>query len=73
MECLLNHNVKINKEKCAIGKHSVKFVGFTVSARVWKIEENKIAALKSFRTPETLDEVKSFLGLINIVEKFIAA
>lgn len=31
----------------------------------------KIAALKNFRSPETIAEVKSFLGLINFIEKFI--
>lgn len=71
MKCVQNHNVKINKAKCAFGKQSVDFLGFVVSVEGWKIEDEKIAALKNFRHPETLAEVKSFLGLVNFVEKFI--
>lgn len=71
MNCLQNHNVKINDSKCALRKRSVKFLGFTVSSEGWKIEEGKIIAIKNFRVPNTQAEVKSFLGLINFVEKFI--
>lgn len=35
------------------------------------VEENKLKAIKNFRRPETQSEVKSFLGLINFVERFI--
>ncbi|XP_055585369.1 uncharacterized protein K02A2.6-like [Uranotaenia lowii] len=69
--CLENHNVRINEDKCEIGKQSVKFLGFVVSSTGWKIEDEKIVALKNFRSPENLAEVKSFLGLVNFVEKFI--
>lgn len=71
MACLENHNVKINKEKCVFGKQLVKFLGFAISSAGWKIEEEKIAAIKGFRCPESIAEVKSFLGLINFVERFI--
>lgn len=71
MKCLANHNVKINESKCAFGKQTVDFLGFVVSDQGWKIEDEKIAALKNFRHPESIAEVKSFLGLVNFVEKFI--
>lgn len=60
MKSLENHNVKINEEKCAFGKQSVEFLGFVVSAEGWKIEEEKISALRNFRHPESIAEVKSF-------------
>lgn len=71
MKSLENHNVKINEEKCAFGKQSVEFLGFVVSAEGWKIEEEKISALRNFRHPESIAEVKSFLGLVNFIGKFI--
>lgn len=71
MECLRNHNVLINEEKCKFGQQSVDFLGFLVSSNGWKLADEKITALKNFRSPETLAEIKSFLGLINFIEKFI--
>lgn len=71
LQCLQNHNVELNKEKCVFGKQSVDFLGFVVSDKGWKIDDDKIAALKNFRHPESISEVKSFLGLVNFIEKFI--
>lgn len=71
MACLKNHNVKINEEKCVFGKQSVNFIGHTVSSKGWMISDDKIAAIRGFRNPETICEVKSFLGLINFVDRFI--
>lgn len=71
LNCLQNHNVKINESNCILSKRSVKFIGFTVSSEGWKIDEGKISAIKNIRIPETQGEVKSFLGLINFIEKFI--
>lgn len=71
MECLKNHNVMINEEKCKFGQKSVDFLGFLVSSDGWKLADDKIAALKNFRSPATIAEVKSFLGLINFIERFI--
>lgn len=68
---LAEHNVNLNKEKCVFGKGSVKFLGFTLSSDGLKIEEEKLKAIKNFRSPESQSEVKSFLGLINFVERFI--
>lgn len=71
LACLENHNVAINEGKCVYGQQSVPFLGFEVSSNGWKLEDEKIAALQNFRSPETLAEVKSFLGLVNFIEKFI--
>lgn len=66
-----NHNVEINQKKCRISKSSVDFLGFTLSEDGWSIESEKVSAIKNFRRPHSLAEVKSFLGLITFVEKFI--
>lgn len=66
-----DHNVKINHEKCAFGKEEVKFLGFMVSNKGWQVEDEKIGAIKSSRKPESQAEVKSFLGLITFIDRFI--
>ncbi|XP_062709531.1 uncharacterized protein K02A2.6-like [Aedes albopictus] len=68
---LEEHNVKINSSKCVFASQSVKFIGFVVTPDGWQIDEGKLDAIRNFRQPETCSEVKSFLGLITYIDKFI--
>lgn len=68
---LREHGVRLNQEKCTIGKQSVRFLGFSISHDGLRIEEDKIKAIRDFRRPESASEVKSFLGLMNFTERFI--
>ncbi|XP_062707061.1 uncharacterized protein K02A2.6-like [Aedes albopictus] len=69
--CLENHNVKLNEDKCTFGSQCVTFLGFKLTPDGWQIDEEKVEAIKNFRRPTTCAEVKSFLGLITFVDKFI--
>lgn len=71
LACLENNNVKLNKSKCVFGSQSVKFIGFLFTSDGWKVQEEKMDAIQNFRTPTTCAEVKSFLGLITYVDRFI--
>lgn len=71
LQRLQEHNVKLNSAKCVFGARSVKFLGFNLSGDGWRIEDDKRKAVENFRRPETLSEVKSFLGLVNFTERFI--
>lgn len=71
LACLANHNVRLNESKCVFGSQIVGFLGFTLTPEGWMIEEEKISAIKNFRTPISCSEVKSFLGLVTFVDKFI--
>ncbi|XP_055632915.1 uncharacterized protein K02A2.6-like [Toxorhynchites rutilus septentrionalis] len=68
---LRDHNVKVNFEKCIFSSQKVKFLGFELSATGWRIEQEKLSAIKNFRRPTSCAEVKSFLGLITFVDKFL--
>lgn len=71
MTRLREHNVKINEDKCVFKSQTVKFIGFKITPDGWQIEEEKMRAIEEFRTPETVGEVKSFLGLVTFVDKFV--
>lgn len=71
LRCLNEHGVSINHEKCAIGKQTVKFLGFSLSHDGLRADEDKLMAIQGFRRPENQSEVKSFLGLMNFMERFI--
>lgn len=68
---LKDHNVKINSSKCTFGSQTVKFLGFELNANGWRIEQEKLSAIKNFKRPTSCAEVKSFLGLITFVDKFL--
>lgn len=68
---LREHNVLLNAAKCVFGKQSVTFIGFRLSQDGWSVDDDKRKAIETFRRPESLSEVKSFLGLMNFTERFI--
>lgn len=68
---LREHNVRINMDKCVIGQQKVKFIGFSMSNEGLRVEDEKLRAVQNFRQPETVLEVKSFLGFMNFSERFI--
>ncbi|XP_062558000.1 uncharacterized protein K02A2.6-like [Armigeres subalbatus] len=71
MARLRDHNVRLNEAKCVFGSQIVTFLGFTLTGDGWRIEEEKLSAIESCRRPETCSEVKSFLGLVTFVDRFI--
>lgn len=71
MDRLADHNVKINASKCVFGSQKVRFLGFELTDKGWRIEQGKLSAIKNFRRPSSCAEVKSFLGLITFVDRFL--
>lgn len=71
MARLKDHNVKLNDAKCCYKKQSVTFVGFKLTADGWEVEEEKVDAIRNFRKPTSCQEVKSFLGLVTYIDRFL--
>ena len=71
LEKLRYHNVRLNTNKCIFGAKTVNFLGFNLSGDGLRVDEDKRKAIENFRKPETLAEVKSFLGLMNFTERFV--
>lgn len=71
MQRLREFNIKLNKGKCVFGAKMINFLGHRLSAEGIKPARDKVLAVKRFREPKTVEEVRSFLGLVNYVGKFI--
>lgn len=65
------NGVTLNDEKCSYGESEVKFLGHTLSENGVRADLDKLKAIRDFREPTTGEEVRSFLGLVNYVGKFI--
>lgn len=64
-------NVLLNEEKTETSKTSVHFMGHILSADGIKPSTDKLDAVEKFRRPETPEEVRSFLGLITYLSRFV--
>jgi hypothetical protein len=71
LRILKQHGFTLNDDKCIYNVSEVNFMGHLLSEKGIKPADSKVAAIKSFRTPATNEEVRSFLGLITYVGKFI--
>lgn len=53
-------------------REKIVFMGHTLSNKGIKIDEIKVEAIKTFKTPENAKQVLSFLGLVNFCAKFVS-
>ena len=63
--------LRVKPSKCAIAEHQVKYLGFVLSAREACPTEKNIEAIKLFPRPNTVKEIKRFLGLANFYLRHI--
>ena len=68
---LVENGLTLNKEKCKFGEREITFLGFKISGDGYRPLESKVEAVKNFRKPNTPEEVRSFLGLVNFCAPFI--
>ncbi|XP_062542448.1 uncharacterized protein K02A2.6-like [Armigeres subalbatus] len=68
---LEEYGLTINMSKCQFGRSSVTFMEHELQENGILPAHGKLATIKSFRHPESAEEVRSFLGLANYVGKFI--
>ena len=63
--------LRMNPLKCAFGVSSRKFLGFLVHSRGIDVDPAKAAAIATMRPPATVKELKSFLGKVSYIWRFI--
>ncbi|XP_055585535.1 uncharacterized protein K02A2.6-like [Uranotaenia lowii] len=74
LECVLSFRdcgILLNQSKCAFKLTTIDFLGQNFSMQGILPCEDKVQAIRNFRTPTTGEEVRSFLGLVNYVGAFI--
>ncbi|XP_062556923.1 uncharacterized protein K02A2.6-like [Armigeres subalbatus] len=71
LDTLEAHNVVLNTKKSKFKVQETEFLGHHISRNGLKPTDDKIVAILSFRSPRTSEEVRSFLGLVGYVGRFI--
>ena len=71
IEKLNEHHVKVNESKCEFFKKEVKYLGHIISAEGVKPNPKKVEAIKRAPCPKDLNQLRSYLGIINYYSHFI--
>ena len=66
-----NVGIKLNKNKIHLKVDSVSFMGHKISKHGLSIDDEKVKAIREYPEPQNISELRSFLGLINFVSKFV--
>ena len=68
---LKEHGVRLNKDKCQFFEDAVEYLGCRVDAQGVHTSAKKLKAILGAPKPRNVQELRSFLGLINYYGKFL--
>lgn len=68
---LQENGILLNEEKCVYRKKELEFLGNLITGGGVKPSPRKVEALKKFREPACMEELRSFLGFVTFNSKFI--
>ncbi|KAL6455308.1 hypothetical protein MHYP_G00362590 [Metynnis hypsauchen] len=71
LEKIQKAGITLNIDKCDLSKSEVSFLGHVVSANGISPDPSKTEAVKRMQEPTTVSELRSFLGMVNQLGKFI--
>lgn len=71
LQRLQDNNLTVNTNKCIFNTTKIKFFGYVFSNEGVHPDPSKVNSIINLKSPETVAEVKSFLGMINYVGKFL--
>ncbi len=70
-DLIRNAGLKLKRKKCQFIKESVNYLGHIISSTGIAPDPDKIDKIANYKTPESVDEVRSFLGLAGYYRRFI--
>ena len=65
------HNLCFKQSKCYFNIEEIPILGIIVGKGQVKMEQEKIKAVKEWKTPTRVKDVESFLGFANFYRQFI--
>ncbi|GBG79339.1 hypothetical protein CBR_g29489 [Chara braunii] len=71
LSLLRQYKYKVNFEKCEFGRTKILYLGHEVSAEGIRPEDAKMASIRDWPRPQTVTEVRSFLGMCGYYRNFV--
>lgn len=64
-------NIKLNSKKCDFALNSVRYLGHDITAEGIRPDPTKVEAIQVFKTPKSMTEARSFVGMTNFFRRYI--
>ena len=71
LSILWQHQLYAKVSKCALFQSRVEYLGHVVSTKGLSPDPAKVQAVRDWKVPESVIEIRSFLGLVAYYHKFI--
>ncbi len=71
LQRLQEHGIRANKAKCSFMRDQVQYLGHRIDAEGIHPTEGKLQAIQQAPAPKNVQELRSFLGLLNYYGRFI--
>ena len=71
LQRLHDAGLKLSPKRCILLQQSVPFLGHVVSDHVVPTDPKKIEAVRTWPSPQAVEDVKSFLGLCSYYRRFV--
>ena len=65
------YKLRMHPLKCAFGVSGGNFIGFFFHHRSIRVDPTKAAAIATMKRPTTVKELKSFLGRVSYIRRFV--
>lgn len=63
--------ITLNMDKCELTRHTVRFLGHVISADGVRPDPEKTRAVQDMEAPKNVSELRSFLGMVNQLGRFL--
>ena len=71
LQQLREYGLKFSPSKCRFFQSSVRYLGHIVSSKGVETDPKKVSALRTWPRPQTLKQLKSFLGFAGYYRRFV--
>lgn len=71
LDALRQHHLYASRKKTQLFADEVKFLGHRISARGIEADDSKVEKILNWPSPKSASDVRSFLGLVRYLDKFL--
>ena len=71
LETAKQNNLKLNSKKMQFISQDCKVFGHRLTPEGLKVDSDKVSAITEMKPPDTIQDLRSFLGMVNYLNRFV--